>query len=83
MTRLTKPMLRLILDLHDAPNGKLPSASVPAGTARALVSRGFAAWTTDKSTAGWPTYLVLQGRGRMVLSRALGAGSVSLTRSAA
>ena len=74
MTRLTKPMLRLLLGLHDAPGGRLLSASVPMGTARALVRRGFAAWSTDKATARWPASLIIQGRGRMVVSRALTAG---------
>jgi hypothetical protein len=63
VTRLTKPMLRLLLDLHDAPGGRLLSASVPMGTARALVHRNFATWTTDKSAAGWPTSLVLSAPG--------------------
>lgn len=75
--RLTKPMLRLLLDLHDAPGGRLLSASVPLGTARALVHRAFARWHTDKSSPGWPTSLVIEAKGRRVVSNALVVGTTT------
>lgn len=75
--RLTKPMLRLLLDLHDAPGGRLLSASVPLGTARAIVHRSFARWHTDKSVPGWPTSLVIEPKGRRVVSNALVVGTTN------
>lgn len=74
MTHITKPMLRLLLDLHDAPNGSLPEPSVPMGTARALVHRDYAKWHVDKSADGWPNRLVISARGRRVVSRVLACG---------
>lgn len=77
VTRLTKPMLRLLLDLHDAPGGRLLSASVPLGTARALVHRSFARWSTDKAISSWPTSLVIEPKGRRVVSNALVVGTTN------
>ena len=70
MTQLTKPMLRMLLDLHDAPHGALPESSVALVTARALVHRDYARWVD----AGDMRSLVLSPRGRRVVSRAMSCG---------